>query len=245
MTMTSNDTAGGEALRVLFDRLAAGLRTAVPARVVAVAADGTTVDVQPTVSMTHRLDGEALQLDLPVIRGVPVQLLGSTVLGLFVAVPITVGDDGLLVVTDRALDNWQHGAGVSQPPEMHTPRHHDLTDAVYIPGLQRLSGAVPDYPTDAVQVRNRAGDCMAEVGLTRVHAITPAGDELTMQGGTIELEVPGGARLTMAGDTVTIAGKLVVTTSIASPSIKVDGKELDDHVHSGVTAGGSNTGPNV
>lgn len=245
MTMTSNDTSGGEAMRVLFDRLALGLRTALPCVVEAVSADGTTVDVLPAVSLTHRLDDQALTLDLPVIRGVPIQLLGSTTRGLFVAVPISVGDDGLLVVADRALDNWQHGAGVRATPEMRTPRHHDLTDAVYIPGVQRLSGVLPDYPIDTVQVRNRAGDCLVEVGAEQVHATTPDGSDVLMQGGDIVMSVPGGAQLVLTGDTVVITGKLLVSQSVASPSVIAAGKELAGHRHGGVTTGGGTTGTNT
>lgn len=226
MTIASNDSGGGEALRVMFDRLSLLLRTALPCRVVAVDASGRTVDVQPAVSGVHSIDGQLKPLDLPVIRGVPLQLLGSTTKGLFVAVPVSAGDDGLLVVCDRALDNWQHRAGVQPPPPMPTPRHHDLTDAVFIPGLQRLSGAVPSFPTDAVQVRNRAGTCVLEV---RESSITA--------------RVPGGAVMVVDGDTVTITGKLVVTTSIAAPSIKAGGDELTNHDHGGISRGGSRTDP--
>lgn len=226
MTMTSNDTAGGEAMRVLFDRLSLGLRTAIPCVVEAVSGDGTAVDVVPAVSLAQRLDGAVVPIAMPVLRGVPVQLLGSTSLGLFVAVPITAGDDGLLVIADRALDNWQHGAGILPPPDMQTPRHHDATDAVYIPGLQRLSGALTGYPTDAVQLRNRAGTCIAELAQSRV-----------------SVRVPGGAVMEIEGDTVAITGKLVVSESISAPSIRADGDELAHHLHGGVDRGTASTDP--
>ena len=245
MTLASNNTDSSEALRVLFDRLALGLRTAIPAVVVAVDPQGRTVDVQPAVSLVHRLDGQAQELVLPVVRGVPLQVLGSKTRGLFVAVPVSVGDDGMLVVADRALDNWQHGSGVGMPPEAQTPRHHDLTDATFYPGVQRMDGAIPSYPTDTVQVRNRAGTCLVEVSATKVHAHTPDGSDVLMQAGVIIMTVPGGAMLSMTGDTVTITGKLVVTTSVASPSILANGKQLTNHIHGGVTVGGASTAPNT
>lgn len=37
----------------------------------------------------------------------------------------------------------------------------------------------------------------------------------------------------------------ITATSVSAPSIKVNGKELKDHKHGGVTSGGSQTGPNV
>lgn len=39
--------------------------------------------------------------------------------------------------------------------------------------------------------------------------------------------------------------RLVCTGSIEAPSIKVDGKELADHRHGGVSSGGSLSGPNT
>lgn len=48
------------------------------------------------------------------------------------------------------------------------------------------------------------------------------------------------------GVTIDANGSVVIPTgeSISSPSMVVDGKELKDHTHGGVTTGGSNTGPN-
>lgn len=228
MTMSTNDSGGGEQLRVLFDRLALSLRTATPAVIVAVDPTGRFVDVQPAVSLVQQVDGERKELRLPVVRGVPLQLLGSTTRGLFVAVPVSVGDDGLLIITDRALDNWQHGAGVTRPPDMPSPRHHDMTDAVFIPGLQRMSGNVPAYPTDAVQVRNRAGTCV-----------------LNVKESSISAQVPGGATFVIDGDTVTITGKLVVSQSVTAPSVVAGGKELTNHRHGDVTTGSGNTSTNL
>lgn len=241
MTISSDSTDPGEALRVLFKRLALEQRTATPAVVVAVDPSGRFVDVQPAISGVQRLDDVLRELRLPVLRGVPLQLLGSTSMGLFVAVPVTPGDDGLLIVSDRALDNWQYGGGVSMPPEGVGPRQHDLTDAVFIPGMQRMSGGVPGFPTSTVQMRNRAGNCVAEVGLDTVHATTPDGCEVTLGAGVVRLEVPGGAILQLSGDTVTITGKLVVSDSIAASRVAVAGSELYQHDHGGVAPGGSRT----
>lgn len=186
MTTVTNDTPEAEALRVATDRAALGLRTATPGVVVAVDPDGRWVDVQPAVSLTSNVDGPK-PLPLPVVQRVPLQVLGSTTLGMFVAVPVRPGDDGLLIVCDRALDNWQDGEGVQAAPPASSPRHHDITDAVFVPGLQRLSGAVPGFPTDAIEVRDRAGTTAlsvapdtitATVGAV-VLAVTPAGIDIT------------------------------------------------------------------
>lgn len=174
MTTTTNDTSPAEAQRVSFDRQALGLRTALPGIVVAVAADGTTVDVQPAISLAQRLDGgPARPVALPVVRGVPLMVMGSQVNGLFVAVPVVPGDEGMLIVCDRALDNWQAGEGVQMPPDAISPRHHDITDSQFYPGAMRASGGLPAYPTDALELRNRSGSVKIAISPTRIDFTGP------------------------------------------------------------------------
>jgi hypothetical protein len=157
MTIQSVDTPEPDSLRAFIDRQMLDYRTAIPCVIVSSSADGTTVDVQPAVSLQQRIDGTRRPVALPIIRGVPVAMMGSSSLGYFVCPPLVAGDDGLLIVCDRAIDSWQFGSGIEMPPASQTPRHHDLTDAVFYPGLSRRSNAIPGYPTAALELRNRAG----------------------------------------------------------------------------------------
>lgn len=60
--------------------------------------------------------------------------------------------------------------------------------------------------------------------------------------GYYELQAGG----TVDVNTATIdPGGNITATSVTAPSIIVDGKQLKDHKHSGVTPGGGQTGPNV
>ena len=58
------------------------------------------------------------------------------------------------------------------------------------------------------------------------------------------IELQAGGTVNINGATIDPGGN-IVATSVSAPSIKVDGKELKNHTHSGVTAGGAQTGPNV
>jgi hypothetical protein len=183
MTMTSTDTPEDEALRVLIDRQLIQQERAMPCVVEAVSANGTTVDVIVAISKETVIEGQRIPLGDRVIRGVPIKLYGSTTLGLFVCPPIQKGDDGELIAQDRALDNWQHGAGVRMPPEMQTPRHGDFTDGMFYPGAQRSSGAIENFPTDALTLQNRTGttvlslkdgEIKAKIGGVEI-IVTPAG----------------------------------------------------------------------
>lgn len=192
MTTITNDTPESEALRVAIDRQALGLRTATPGIVVSVDSQGRTVDVQPATSMRDTTTGKLKPLQLPIIRGVPLHVLGSTSLGLFVAVPLVPGDEGLLVICDRALDNWQHGEGVQMTPDAESPRHHDIIDATFWPGLQRMSGAIADYPTDAIEIRNRAGGAVLSVS---ADAITSTVGEVSMTVSAAGVDIAGSIRV--------------------------------------------------
>lgn len=57
-------------------------------------------------------------------------------------------------------------------------------------------------------------------------------------------ELQAGGTVDVNTATIDPAGN-IVATSVSAPSIKVNGKELKDHKHSGVTPGGGQTGPNV
>lgn len=220
MTIATSDTDPAEALRVLFDRLALGLRTAIPGVVVAVSADGTTVDVQPAVSLAQRLETVS-EVRLPVIRGVPLQVLGSHTAGVFVTVPVSVGDDGLLVVCDRALDGWQFGDGVVKAADTASPRHHDLTDSVFLPGLRRAGQPVTAPSSSAVEVRTADG-------LTRA-SVAP--NLAVLQAGGCSVSV------TPAGITLTAGGFVL---GVTSAGLTIGGEPFNDHVHHLV--GGGTTG---
>ena len=44
--------------------------------------------------------------------------------------PIQSGDEGLLLFSERSIDNWKVVGGIVDPRD---PRHHNLSDAVFIP----------------------------------------------------------------------------------------------------------------
>lgn len=175
MTVSNNNTPPADALRVALDRTLLGLRTATPGRVAKVDSQGRWADVQPLVSMVQRLDGEPVKaVALPVLVRVPLMVMGSQVNGLFVAVPVVPGDEGMLVVCDRALDNWQFGDGSPQmASDAATPRHHDLTDAQFYPGAMRAATGIPGYPTDALELRNRSGSVKIAISNTQIDLTGP------------------------------------------------------------------------
>jgi hypothetical protein len=177
MTMTTTDTPEAEALRVSIQREILKQDGPSPAIVSNVSTSGATVDAQPAISKTQRLEGVTTEIPRSEVRGAPVMMYGSTSKGIFVCPPISPGDDGVLIPMMRALDNWQHGQGVGPPPDMQTPRSGDLSDGAYYPGILRDSVEIANYPTDALTIQTadastvfslKAGEIKLTVGAMTV-----------------------------------------------------------------------------
>jgi len=156
MTMTTTDTPDDEAARILIDRQMLKYDGPTPAIVSNVATGGQSVDAQPAIDQTITLEGVRTSQPRAQVRGAPVMAYGSTSKKLFVCVPISAGDDGVLFPMMRAIDNWQHGEGSGPPPDMQTPRHSDLGDSVFYPGVLRASSEISNYPTEAITIQDSA-----------------------------------------------------------------------------------------
>lgn len=71
--------------------------------------------------------------DLAVIPNVPVQWPSANAGAAFIHLPLKAGDLGVVIFSERSMDTWLAGEGDSVSPE--DPRHHHLSDAIFIPGV--------------------------------------------------------------------------------------------------------------
>ena len=71
--------------------------------------------------------------NLPVITNVPVQWPSANDGAAFIHLPLSKGDTGIAIFSQRSLDSWLAGTGESVSPD--DPRHHDISDAIFIPGV--------------------------------------------------------------------------------------------------------------
>ncbi|MNQ33044.1 hypothetical protein D3C85_464640 [compost metagenome] len=174
MTLSTTDTPDDEAARVLIDRQMMKYDGPTPAIVSNVATGGQTVDAQPAIDQTVTLEGVRSAMPRAQVRGAPVMMLGSTSKQMFICPPISAGDDGVLFPMMRALDNWQHGEGNGPPPDMQSPRHSDLSDSVFFPGVLRESGAISNYPTEAITIQDAAASTVLSVKAGEIKATVGA-----------------------------------------------------------------------
>lgn len=130
-----------EVLRIAMDQVLRNVNKWLPCQVTRVE-NNSVVDVQPCIKENFRLQGVQT---LPIIPSIPVQHPRGA--GYFIKLPVKVGDYGRVVFADRSLDNWLVNGGVVDPQDV---RIHDLSDAVFIPGLFPLNNVLPGDPEDLV-----------------------------------------------------------------------------------------------
>lgn len=133
------------------------LRVAMPARVESLGPNGT-VTVQPGHQAVSAANLDERSKPAPItllpIGNVPVvQPQGAAY---SIRLPVAVHDTGLLLFSDRSLAAWLAGDGGPRNPS--DPRMHDLSDAIFVPGLLTTASqaAQPSYGSDLVMQNGEA-----------------------------------------------------------------------------------------
>lgn len=135
---------------VLQNAIRAGMldiHTMLPARVEKYDSDTQKASVSPLLKKKYT-DGQVVQL--PVINDIPVQWPSGG--DAFIHMPLKVGDIGMAVFSERSLDKWLSGKGDPVVPD--DPRHHNITDAVFIPGIRTFTEAFSVSNPDNVTIKN-------------------------------------------------------------------------------------------
>jgi hypothetical protein len=102
------------------------------------------VDVQPALQVRYIDQNQGT--NMPPVQNVPVSMpMGANY---SIKLPVAVGDTGYLIFADRSLDAWLAGSGAIVDPQ--DSRQHDLSDAIFIPGMVPFSKQTTDSTTDLV-----------------------------------------------------------------------------------------------
>ncbi|EHD21771.1 MULTISPECIES: Gp138 family membrane-puncturing spike protein [Brenneria] len=167
----------------------------------------------------QRKNGDSFET-LSIIENVPVNFSGTKEWTVFHELP--VGTEGVIHFSQRAIDTWLDQGGPVAP---HNMRMFSASDAFFSPGYRSLKTAIPDLPTSGMGMGNRDGS-------VRIH-LTDNGITLTC----------GGVSLTVSHEGVTHNGKTTLNgrTEVTAGGLSVGDIDFDNHVHSGVERGGSNT----
>ena len=173
-------------------------RTCIPAKVLSIDNDTQECVVQVMLKTAEVGD---IVLDIPPIESVPLLNLSSGT-GQF-SNPVVGGTLGLLVISDRILDEYLLSDG-SKPVEPSLRRSHSLSDAVFIPGLYPYSKSLGTDPRLTVMRHNAGINNASNPGENAVHlhpigdqeAIVIGGNRHTDQLATIKVNQDGSIKIT-------------------------------------------------
>lgn len=166
-------TSLAETFALLQTQLRRSLWTALPGRVQSFDAAKQSADVEPLVHDTWEAeDGENVTGPLPVIPSVPVCFPGSG--GWRVTFPVAKGDTGLLIFCARSIDRWLSEGGSVDPQDART---HDLSDAVFLPGLVDFAHPISPFESDRLTV-GKVGGLQVHIKDSKIQVGTDAAGQL-------------------------------------------------------------------
>lgn len=181
--------------RHIKNRFIEGLFTALPAKVIRTDKFQSLqiVDVKPSINKIYE-DGVVEKFDI--LYNVPVVLLGGG--GSLISVPVSVGDNVLLIFSMRDIDRWKAQGGEDVTPD--TNRTHNINDAIAIPGL------VPQQNVDSPSAEDvviKFNGSQISLKKSKDIEINSSGNVNITSSGNINLG-EGGAKIARLGDSVEV-----------------------------------------
>jgi Phage protein Gp138 N-terminal domain len=224
-----------ETLRMAFESMAARMWSALPGVIQAVTNSGQTVEVQPAINGRVRLpDGSFQFIQMPKLVDVVVQWpQGGGVVQTF---PIAAGDECVIVVASRCIDNWwangfqpsstvdavngQPFNPANNPPSL---RMNNLSDGFAIPGVRSKPRALSPAPDSTkAQTRTLDGSCYWELDPVnkKVNIVAPGG--FSVNGVTIDSSgnVANAATVASTGN-ITSGATVAAHTSVTVNGVTV------------------------
>ena len=144
------DKSLGQILRDAIVSQLYDVHVCLPARIEKYVPERQKADCKPL--LTRRYSAEQRDTELPVITDVPVQWPAAGGGAAYLHLPLKKGDLGMLVFCERSLDAWLQGSGQIVSPA--DPRHHHLSDAIFIPGVRPFGAALAGVSADNAVLQN-------------------------------------------------------------------------------------------
>lgn len=143
---------------------------------------------------------------------------------------IDEGAEGIVIFSQRCIDAWLDQGGVSPQSRI---QFHDINDAMFIPGLRSQPNKIQSFSNNGMRIRNKDGSRYMWLKNDNTGEITV--DTLFVNGDIVH------------NGNSTTSGTVTAQTSVVSPSVMGNGKELSDHDHDYTwtdPAGSGTTGDN-
>lgn len=203
-------------LTTLSQNCSREMRVCLPCEVVNVRGNQL-VDLQPLLQVNYY--AAVGPTTLPVIPHCPVSMPSGK--DWSVKWPLAVGDTGYAIFCDRSLDNWMAGqGGVVDPQEART---HQLTDAIFVPGLVPTAKQTQDQTQDLVM---RNGTAQVRLEKNGTFRIANDGQELVDLVGQLSKAVGDLVMTLQQAQTITMLGPSpfwgLTQSSLASAGVAIE-----------------------
>lgn len=186
-----------------------------------------TVDIKPALRRKYT-DGNIVEL--PVIPNVPIGFMQTRTS--IISVPVKIGDDVLLVFSQRSIDTWKSSqGGVSVDPA--DIRKFDLSDAFAIPLHKPIGTGLSADTEDAIRIKNidslfrlyEDGKIKAENPIAQFTIAANGDFNATNATCTLNMLNNGNITITNGSGTIAIAagGTITVTTPSGTTTMNSNG----------------------
>lgn len=171
-----------------------------------------TITCQPVIqSRVLRKDGTFTWVQLPVLLDVLVHFPEGG--GVTMTFPVKAGDECLVVLAARCLDDWWEKGGIQQQPDL---RMHDLSDGIAFVGISSVPRVIADISTSRAQFRSNDGQAFVEIDPSS-HLIR------AKTSGNLEAEVAADMKATVGGNITAAATGNVSVTAAGTMDLKATG----------------------
>ena len=96
--------------------------------------------------------------NLPILNNVPVFNWSCNNRKTFIHMPLKTGDLGMIIFCDRSIDNYLSSSPQDdrevEPSYHDSPRHHDLSDAWFLPGILPFEISLQNISSSDIIIKN-------------------------------------------------------------------------------------------
>jgi hypothetical protein len=223
-----------EGIKISFDNFDWSLRCASPGIIESFDATTQTVRVKVAIKefirccskeFLEQYKNNIASIEVPLLVDVPICVPSAG--GFSLTMPIEAGDECLLVFSDTCFDAWFAYGGIQEQMSL---RRHDLSDAFAIVGIKSQPNVLANYSTTSTQLRNIAGTNYIELSDTEINLVF----------GSISIKIDASG-ITCNGNVLMNNNLDVKQETNLEGTTTIEEKGFLEHVHGGVTSGGSDT----